>query len=152
MSLPRLIAFYAARTRSSLTRCVDLAILAAFALITTGCGDLDVVTAAYATRAEAEQAGAVARGWVPAAVPSGAHDLRDRMRHSRAHRVVAGASKRHFGCGPHQSRRPAAVPGEAAGVDRYRELEAGARVLLEPVRVWHGRVCQSSVVDSGSVS
>jgi hypothetical protein len=77
MSLHRFIAFHAARTRSSLARCVGLASLAASAVITTGCGDLDVVTAAYATRAEAEQAGAVARGWVPAAVPPGAHDLRE---------------------------------------------------------------------------
>jgi hypothetical protein len=77
MSLHRLLAFCAAGTRSRLAKCAGLVILVAVAAFATGCGDLDVVTAAYATRAEAEQAGAVERGWVPAAVPPDAHDLRE---------------------------------------------------------------------------
>jgi hypothetical protein len=45
-------------------------------LLVTACG-ADVVTEAYATRAEAEQAGAFARGWIPHGIPSSAHDLRE---------------------------------------------------------------------------
>lgn len=42
-----------------------------------GCRDLDVVTASYATLAEAIQAGAVERGWVPRDLPSGTRELRE---------------------------------------------------------------------------
>lgn len=42
-----------------------------------GCRNLDVVTASYATLAEARQAGAVERGWIPSFVPPGAHELRE---------------------------------------------------------------------------
>jgi hypothetical protein len=77
MSLHHLIALCVAGMRSNPARFAWLAILIAATGVSAGCGDLDVVTAAYATRAEAEQAGAVERGWVPAAVPAGAHDLRE---------------------------------------------------------------------------
>jgi hypothetical protein len=40
------------------------------------CSDSRVVTSAYATRAEAEQEGAIAGGWVPAGIPAGAYELR----------------------------------------------------------------------------
>jgi hypothetical protein len=49
---------------------------ALLAALSAGCGD-DVVTESYATRAEAEQAGAVARGWVPAGIPRSAEGLRE---------------------------------------------------------------------------
>jgi hypothetical protein len=42
-----------------------------------GCGDLDVVTNTYSTMADARAAGAVDRGWLPAFVPDGAHDIRE---------------------------------------------------------------------------
>ena len=45
--------------------------------LSTACGDLDVVTAVYATRAEAEAGGAIAKGWVPAGVPPSTHDIRE---------------------------------------------------------------------------
>lgn len=45
-------------------------------LLMTAC-DMDVVTEAYATRAEAEKAGAFARGWIPNGIPPSAHDLRE---------------------------------------------------------------------------
>ena len=48
----------------------------AFALA-SACRDIDVVTASYGTRAEAEQAGAVAKGWLPAGTPASAHDIRE---------------------------------------------------------------------------
>jgi hypothetical protein len=41
------------------------------------CRDLDVVTASYATLAEAEAAGAIERGWVPRGLPPGTHELRE---------------------------------------------------------------------------
>jgi hypothetical protein len=42
-----------------------------------GCRDVAVVTASYATLAEAQAAGAIERGWIPGVVPPGAHDIRE---------------------------------------------------------------------------
>lgn len=53
------------------------AALALLVLVSAACRDADVVTASYATLAEARQAGAIDRGWVPPLVPPGAHDLRE---------------------------------------------------------------------------
>lgn len=53
-----------------------IAVLAMCA-IGSACGDLDVVTAAYATKAEAEAAGAIAKGWVPAGIPSASYEIRE---------------------------------------------------------------------------
>jgi hypothetical protein len=41
------------------------------------CRNLDVVSASYATLGEAERAGAVAEGWIPAGLPAGAHEIRE---------------------------------------------------------------------------
>lgn len=41
------------------------------------CGDLEVVTEAYATLEEAKKAGAIERGWVPDGLPPGTTDLRE---------------------------------------------------------------------------
>jgi hypothetical protein len=46
-------------------------------LLAGACRDLDVVTASYATLAEAEAEGAVERGWVPPGLPPGTHELRE---------------------------------------------------------------------------
>jgi hypothetical protein len=46
------------------------------AAIPTGCRDNDVVTASYATMAEAREDGAPARGDIPPGVPEGAHEIR----------------------------------------------------------------------------
>jgi hypothetical protein len=54
-----------------------LVILALSSWAAGGCRDLDVVTASYATLAEAERAGAVARGWLPPGLPAGTHDIRE---------------------------------------------------------------------------
>ncbi len=43
----------------------------------SACGYGDVVTNTYATRAEAEQAGAVDRGWVPRGLPASTKDMRE---------------------------------------------------------------------------
>ena len=51
--------------------------LGAIAVLLAGCGDADVVTAAYATKAEAEADGAIARGWIPAGVPPSTHEIRE---------------------------------------------------------------------------
>jgi hypothetical protein len=42
----------------------------------TACRDQDVVTASYATLAEAREAGALTRGEIPAGVPDGAYEIR----------------------------------------------------------------------------
>ena len=45
-------------------------------LVLTACRNLDVVTEAYATLAEAQAAGAVDRGWLPRGLPPGTYELR----------------------------------------------------------------------------
>jgi len=47
------------------------------ALLLCACAYGDAVTNAYATKAEAEQSGAVARGWVPKGLPPSTHELRE---------------------------------------------------------------------------
>jgi hypothetical protein len=55
-----------------------LAILtAALTFIATACRDIDVVTQAYATLAEATADGAVDRGYLPRGLPSGTRDIRE---------------------------------------------------------------------------
>ena len=49
----------------------------AAALAVSACGDLDVVTASYRTLAEAREAGAIQRGWIPEGLPEGAYELRE---------------------------------------------------------------------------
>src|SRR6185503_2641526 len=50
---------------------------AAIAILSlAACGNLDVVTDAYATLAEAQAAGAVERGWLPKGLPPGTRELR----------------------------------------------------------------------------
>jgi len=44
-------------------------------LVLAACGDLEVVTNSYATAEEARPA--VDRGWIPAFLPPGAHDIRE---------------------------------------------------------------------------
>lgn len=46
-------------------------------VISVGCGNIDVLTASYATLDEARRAGAIERGWIPTWLPPGAHDLRE---------------------------------------------------------------------------
>jgi hypothetical protein len=53
------------------------ATIALMIAVAAGCSDVEVVTASYSTMAEARQAGAVDRGWLPAQLPSGAHDIRE---------------------------------------------------------------------------
>jgi hypothetical protein len=59
-----------------MNRPVVLLALAA-SLCAAACRDLDVVTASYATLAEAEAAGAIERGWVPRGLPTGSRELRE---------------------------------------------------------------------------
>lgn len=60
-----------------MTRIVLLLAASVGSLLASACRDLDVVTASYATLAEAEAAGAVERGWVPQGLPPGTHELRE---------------------------------------------------------------------------
>ena len=50
--------------------------IAAIALSVGACRNLDVITEAYATLAEAQAAGAVDRGWLPRNLPPGTRELR----------------------------------------------------------------------------
>lgn len=54
----------------------DLTPLVLVFLLPAGCRDMDVATNTYASLAEAQRAGAVDRGWIPAGLPAGAHELR----------------------------------------------------------------------------
>ena len=45
--------------------------------IVAGCSGINSQTNAYATLAEARQAGAIAHGWIPEGLPPGSHDLRE---------------------------------------------------------------------------
>jgi len=62
--------------RSSLSWLAALAALAA-GLGASACRNLDVVTASYATLAQARAAGAIERGWVPEGLPEGSYELRE---------------------------------------------------------------------------
>ena len=57
------------------TACAASATLALLVVL-TACRNLDVVTEAYATLAEAQAAGAVDRGWLPRGLPPGTYELR----------------------------------------------------------------------------
>lgn len=53
------------------------AVGAAVACVVAGCGGLRVQEGIYANLAEARDAGAIARGWVPQGLPSSTADLRE---------------------------------------------------------------------------
>lgn len=55
----------------------SLLVLLLVAAAACACRDLEVVTASYATLAEARQAGAIERGRLPRGLPPGAHDIRE---------------------------------------------------------------------------
>ena len=62
----------------SVTRAIVVATTSAVIVAgAAACRDVDVVTASYATLNEAAAAGAVERGWVPRALPSGAYEIRE---------------------------------------------------------------------------
>jgi hypothetical protein len=46
-------------------------------VLSVGCDYGDVVTESYATLAEAEKAGAIARGWIPPGLPPSSYELRE---------------------------------------------------------------------------
>jgi hypothetical protein len=48
-----------------------------FLTLPLSCKNIDVVTASYSTLAEARDAGAIERGWIPRETPAGAHDIRE---------------------------------------------------------------------------
>jgi len=50
---------------------------AAVLLLAVNCSNTNVITGSYATMAEARQAGALERGWIPPLVPPGASDIRE---------------------------------------------------------------------------
>lgn len=46
-------------------------------LVLIGCSGINSQTNSYTTLTEARQAGAIANGWIPEGLPSGAHDIRE---------------------------------------------------------------------------
>ena len=62
--------------RSTVSSFGGLAILAT-GLGISACRNLEVVTASYATLADARAAGAIERGWVPEGLPEGTYELRE---------------------------------------------------------------------------
>ena len=101
-------------------------IFGAVALV-AGCAYGDAVTNSYATAAEAEQSGAVERGWVPRGLPQSARDLRE-AHSAAAHRVWGLFS---FSPEDADALRALVQPGEvsAAGL----KPEAPARIEWWPV-------------------
>lgn len=63
-------------TARGVCRSAILIAVTVVAVVSTGCRDKDVVTASYATMAEAREAGASTRGDIPPGVPEGVHDIR----------------------------------------------------------------------------
>ena len=62
---------------TSFSACTLLALALAATAGAAACRDLEVVTASYATLAEARASGALERGWLPRGTPAGAHDIRE---------------------------------------------------------------------------
>jgi hypothetical protein len=54
----------------------EAAALAALLAVAAACRDVNVVTASYATLAEAAEAGAIEGGWVPRGLPEGTREIR----------------------------------------------------------------------------
>ena len=52
-------------------------LIVAVALIAAACSGIDAQTHAYATLAEAAEAGAITNGWIPPGLPPGSHDIRE---------------------------------------------------------------------------
>jgi hypothetical protein len=52
-------------------------VLVVLPLLLPACAGIKSQTNSYATLAEARQAGAIANGWIPEGMPTGAHDLRE---------------------------------------------------------------------------
>ena len=85
-------------------------------ILLSACAGIKSQTNSFATLAEAEQAGAISKGWLPDGLPAGSHDIRE------GH-----------------------VPGSKArwGLFEYPRAEEGAlRVLLEPTELaLNGQEC-----------
>jgi hypothetical protein len=56
---------------------MGLAVLLAFVLVAASCGNVDVVTASYATLDEARTAGAIGPGRIPEGLPPGTREIRE---------------------------------------------------------------------------
>ena len=64
--------------RKQSVRAMDIAFLALLlSTLTVGVACSDQIRTSYSTRAEAEQSGAIARGWVPGIVPGGSTDIQE---------------------------------------------------------------------------
>lgn len=61
----------------SLVGLLHLFIIFIIPIPATGCRNVDVVTASYATLDEARREGAIERGWIPEGLPPGTHDIRE---------------------------------------------------------------------------
>ena len=46
-------------------------------ILTTACSGINAQTNSFATLAEARQAGAIAKGWIPEGLPADSHDIRE---------------------------------------------------------------------------
>jgi hypothetical protein len=62
---------------SSVAAASTWASAAAIAVLAIACSGVTSKTNAFATLAEARQAGAIEQGWIPEGLPPGAHDLRE---------------------------------------------------------------------------
>jgi hypothetical protein len=58
-------------------RALAVLLVATVSITVGGCSGINAQTNAYATLAEARQAGAITSGWIPDGLPAGAHDIRE---------------------------------------------------------------------------
>ena len=60
-----------------MTRTLLTALLGFVPVVAGGCSGINAQTNSFATLAEARQAGAIAKGWMPEGLPAGSHDIRE---------------------------------------------------------------------------
>ncbi len=97
--------------------------LAALLMSLTGCSD--VFEERYDTWAEAEEAGAIKRGWIPEFVPRGARDLHEK------HNIDTNAQTLKFTVPPSE------IPSMISGLRSVASKEAAAAVQLAVEAGWH---------------
>ena len=107
-------------------------------IMAAGCRDLQVVTNTYATLAEARSAGAIERGWIPALLPAGAHDIREAHDETRMRRRWGLFSFRPEDDETFKARMGSEISFEGVGTDAPPRIEWWPVLLrgsLDPVQL-----------------
>jgi len=59
------------------TRVIFTVLIGIVSTVAGGCSGINAQTNSFATLAEARQAGAMSKGWIPEGLPAGSHDIRE---------------------------------------------------------------------------